>query len=165
MVEGKDFGSVLKGLEKDLIRIFTRKWVLQPVMAAFDGWLNSLPGLGSLFGGLFANGGAFGQAAPIPFAAGGVFNSPHLFKFANGGAMATGVLGEAGPEAIMPLFRGPGGKLGVQMHGGAGGGVVINQTINVGAGASRNEVAAAMQVAKAQAIAEINDAQTRGRSA
>jgi hypothetical protein len=55
----------------------------------------------------FANGGAFTNS---------VVNTPTLFRFANGGAL--GEMGEAGPEAIMPLKRGPNGSLGVQMHGG-----------------------------------------------
>lgn len=57
----------------------------------------------------------------IKFAQGGAFtntivNTPTLFRFANGGSL--GEMGEAGPEAIMPLKRGPNGALGVQMHGG-----------------------------------------------
>jgi tail tape-measure protein len=76
----------------------------------------------------FAKGGAFGNMGNvIPFAKGGIFNSPHLFKFAGG----AGMMGEAGPEAIMPLSRGSDGKLGVR---GGGGGTVnniaVNQTIN-----------------------------------
>jgi tape measure domain-containing protein len=56
----------------------------------------------------FANGAAFDR---------GIVDSPTLFKFANGGAMRTGVMGEAGPEAILPLKRGVNGQLGVQMVG------------------------------------------------
>jgi phage-related minor tail protein len=40
-----------------------------------------------------------------------------MFKFADGGAMRTGLMGEAGPEAIMPLSRGADGSLGVQANG------------------------------------------------
>jgi phage-related minor tail protein len=47
------------------------------------------------------------------FANGGIVSSPTLFQFADGGVTQTGVMGEAGPEAIMPLERGPDGKLGV----------------------------------------------------
>lgn len=76
-----------------------------------------LGSIGGLLG--FANGGTFGTAQK--FAKGGAFtnqivNSPTLFRFANGAAM--GEMGEAGPEAIMPLKRGPNGSLGVQAHGG-----------------------------------------------
>lgn len=57
----------------------------------------------------FAKGGAFTNS---------IVSNPTLFRFANGGAI--GEMGEAGPEAIMPLKRGPNGALGVQMHGGGG---------------------------------------------
>ncbi len=40
---------------------------------------------------------------------GGVVGGPTIFPFANG----IGLMGEAGPEAIMPLSRGADGKLGV----------------------------------------------------
>lgn len=66
-----------------------------------------------------ANGGAFNGGVQA-FANGGVFsnsvvNSPTLFKFANG----TGLMGEAGPEAIMPLKRDSSGRLGVSAGGAA----------------------------------------------
>lgn len=69
--------------------------------------------------GVYAKGGTFGTARR--FAQGGAFTnqivtSPTLFRFAKGSAL--GEMGEAGPEAIMPLKRGPNGSLGVQMHGG-----------------------------------------------
>jgi tape measure domain-containing protein len=75
-----------------------------------------------------ANGGAFAQNGIVPYAKGGIVNSPTLFKFAKGGSMATGVMGEAGPEAIMPLKRGPDGKLGVQATG--GGGIMVNVNVD-----------------------------------
>lgn len=70
---------------------------------------------------IFAKGGAFNNGL-IPFAKGGAFtngivNRATPFAFANGGAF--GVMGEAGPEAVMPLHRGPDGSLGVRMSGGA----------------------------------------------
>lgn len=88
-----------------------------------------------LFGGLFGGGGGGGGTGafglPLPFARGGVFDGsgqvtafarggvvdrPTLFPFANG----TGLMGEAGPEAILPLSRGPNGRLGVVAQGGGG---------------------------------------------
>ena len=82
--------------------------------------------LGSLIGGissLFAKGGTFGTngAGVQAFAKGGAFNAPHLFKFAKGGAGALGVLGEKGPEAVMPLKRDSKGNLGVVAQGQQGG--------------------------------------------
>jgi phage-related minor tail protein len=72
-----------------------------------------------------------------PFANGGIVDSPTLFKFANGGVMRDGLMGEAGPEAILPLKRGRGGKLGVAMQGESGGST--NVTVNVDATGSRVE--------------------------
>lgn len=69
------------------------------------------------------------------FARGGIVDSPTLFKFANGGAMQTGLMGEAGPEAIMPLTRGPGGQLGVSNFGGGG---TTNVVVNVDASGNSN---------------------------
>ena len=63
------------------------------------------------------------NALPIPFASGGVIASPVTFPLSNG---RVGLAGERGPEAIMPLARGPDGKLGVRAQGGAGVSVTIN---------------------------------------
>lgn len=73
-------------------------------------------GLGKQTGGLlgallgFAKGGVFSGGAVTAFADGGVVNGPTNFPMKNG----IGLMGEAGPEAIMPLKRGADGKLGVQ---------------------------------------------------
>jgi tape measure domain-containing protein len=79
-----------------------------------------------------ANGNAFGANGIIPFAKGGIVNSPTLFPFAKG----IGLMGEAGPEAILPLSRGPGGKLGVMASGGGGD---VNVVVNVDAKGSSVE--------------------------
>lgn len=60
-----------------------------------------------------AKGGVYDSPSLSAYS-GGVYNSPQLFAFAKG----AGVFGEAGPEAIMPLKRGPDGSLGVQAGGG-----------------------------------------------
>ena len=74
-----------------------------------------------------ADGGAFHRGVEM-FANGGVVNAPTGFRHSGG----LGIMGEAGPEAIMPLKRGKNGKLGVQMEG-SGGDVVINQSFNFAA--------------------------------
>lgn len=78
----------------------------------------------------YAMGGTFAKNNIVPYAMGGVVSRPTLFKFAQGGTMRTGLMGEAGPEAIMPLSRGANGKLGVASVGGGG---TTNVTVNVDA--------------------------------
>ena len=64
--------------------------------------------------GLFADGAAFSQGRVMPFASGGIVSGATYFPMRGG----MGVMGEAGPEAIMPLSRGPDGRLGVRTEGG-----------------------------------------------
>ncbi len=69
---------------------------------------------------MFANGGAFTNS---------IVSAPTAFGMAGGGA---GVMGEAGPEAIMPLTRTSSGKLGVIAAGGGyGTSISINAPVTV----------------------------------
>ncbi len=97
---------------------------LRPVTRHVGGLLAT--GMESAIGGLlpFANGGAFSQGRVMPFAKGGVVSGPMSFGMRGG----RGLMGEAGPEAIMPLARGPDGRLGVRA---AGGGAPVNIVMNV----------------------------------
>ena len=61
--------------------------------------------------------GAYFSGGMSYFAKGGVVSSPTLFQFADGGTMQAGLMGEAGPEAIMPLERDGKGRLGVKASG------------------------------------------------
>jgi len=61
----------------------------------------------------------------IPFARGSVVNKPTLFPIAGG----TGLMGEASSEAIMPLMRTRGGKLGVHAEGAGGGDMAMSQQV------------------------------------
>lgn len=72
-----------------------------------------------------AKGGVFDQHGMMPFAQGGIVRSATAFTFGGG---RLGVMGEAGPEAIMPLGRDSAGRLGVR-----GGGVTVNVHNNAGA--------------------------------
>lgn len=114
------------------IRQMLAQWASNKIMESLFGMLGGSPAsqgasVIDAFEGLFqfAKGGAFNKGRVIPFANGGVVSAPSFFPMAG----ATGLMGEAGPEAIMPLARGSDGKLGVRMHG--GGGMVVNNTINV----------------------------------
>lgn len=67
-----------------------------------------------------ANGGVM-SGPGIAAYSGSVVSRPTLFPFARG----VGLMGEAGPEAILPLKRGSDGKLGVSAGGGGGVSIVI----------------------------------------
>jgi len=71
----------------------------------------------------FADGASFSQGRVMPFASGGVVRSPVAFPMRGG----TRLMGEAGPEAIMPLSRGADGRLGVKASGGSS----VNVTMNI----------------------------------
>ena len=94
----------------------------RPVTDQIGGLISQ--GIGSLVGGLFpfAKGASFSQGRVQPFANGGVVSGPVTFPMRGG----TGLMGEAGPEAIMPLSRGPDGRLGVRAQGGGSVSVVMN---------------------------------------
>jgi len=77
----------------------------------------------------FGNGSAFGSS--------GIVSTPTLFGFGGGG---TGVMGEAGTEAIMPLSRGADGKLGVKASGGGSTIINIDASQNVAGNADQNTV-------------------------
>lgn len=67
--------------------------------------------IGGFFGNLFADGASFQHGRVVPFASGGVVGSPTTFPMTGN---RTGLMGERGAEAIMPLKRTPSGQLGVQ---------------------------------------------------
>ena len=112
--------------------------------------------------GFFEDGAAFSNGKVTAYADGGVVASPTYFPMAGGN---TGLMGEAGPEAIMPLKRGANGKLGVQAEG--VGTTIVNQTINVSTGVQqtvRTEIKSLMpQIAESAKFAVL-DAKRRGGS-
>lgn len=182
IVKGKDFRDVLKGIEQDIARLIIRKAITEPAANAIQGinWSGLATSIVSgLFGGsstptgytygaggyygagpftASANGNAFSGGNVIPFARGGIVTRPTMFPMANG----AGLMGEAGPEAVMPLQRDNRGRLGVVAQG--GGGNSISQTINIdarGADAGvdqkiRAAIAIAVRQANAQLLADIN---------
>lgn len=170
---GKDVATLEKGLSKGLRKAFdglvfdgaslasaldtvatsmmnsTFNAAMRPVTDHLGGLLAS--GVGSLAQSIlpFADGAAFSQGRVMPFANGGIVSGATPFGMRGG----MGVMGEAGPEAIMPLARGADGKLGVRGSGGNGPTVVMNiSTPDVqGFARSQNQIAAQMNRALGRA--------------
>ncbi|RMD91748.1 MAG: phage tail tape measure protein [Alphaproteobacteria bacterium] len=112
--DGMRLEDALKGVAQAMIDA-AYSAAIRPVTDHFSGLLaGGIEAVISGFG-LFAQGGSFAQGRVMPFAQGGVVSGPTPFPM-RGGA---GLMGEAGPEAIMPLKRGADGKLGVAVQGGA----------------------------------------------
>lgn len=113
MIDGtKSVQEAFKDMARQVIAELYRILVVKKMVAAIT---SALP---------FADGGVFQGGSQVKaFANGGVVGGPTYFPMSGG---RTGLMGEAGPEAIMPLKRGKDGKLGVAADG--GGGVTINQT-------------------------------------
>lgn len=114
----KDFAD---SVIEDLIRIQVRQAAAGFLSSAFgflSGGTQAL-GQGTMTGFSEvipnAKGGVYDSLSLSAYS-GGVYDSPQMFAFAKG----AGVFAEAGPEAILPLHRGPDGSLGV-MAAGAGG--------------------------------------------
>ncbi len=119
-----EWRSLIDAMIADLIRLFIRAQILWPLAEGLGGGLGGSGGLSGSYPGVTftAQGAAFDGGRRVAFARGGVVGQPTLFPMARG----IGLMGEAGPEAILPLKRLPGGDLGVRA---AGGRAVFNQTI------------------------------------
>ncbi len=126
-IEGRSLKSLLSDIGRSFADI-ALKAALKPV-----GNLVS-----DMVQGLFS---ATNPALPnvVPFAKGGVVSSPAYFSMGNGNI---GLAGEAGPEAIMPLARGPDGRLGVSSMGQK----AININFNVTASDARSFAGAEAEI-------------------
>lgn len=130
VVGGKEFDDILKGLALRFSTIALNA-ALKPIES----------GLGGLLSGLVGSLGAI-----KPFAKGGVVASPTYFPLSGG----LGLMGEAGAEAVMPLSRGPDGRLGVA--GGGGGPVTVNIAIQTPDAASFRKSEAHVAATLARAV-------------
>lgn len=115
ILDGKSLRNMLSQIGRTLADI-TLKAALKPVGNAISGLVNSL----------------FAATNPVPgvataFAKGGVVATPSYFPMNGGG---TGLMGEAGAEAILPLARGADGRLGVRSTGGGAAPIQISMTVN-----------------------------------
>ncbi|MBU2582775.1 MAG: phage tail tape measure protein [Alphaproteobacteria bacterium] len=146
-IKGKSLGEVFRSLGLDLSKI-ALKAAFKPLEQGF----------GNLLSGLFAGGvGGGGVAAsplPVPFAHGGIISSPARFPLTGGGV---GLAGERGAEAILPLARGPDGRLGVAAQS-AGGGVNVTFNVSTPDAASfrRSETQVAAMLSRAVSLGQRN---------
>lgn len=103
LIDGtKSLTESLSGLFRQLASMF--------LQTGFSGFFKSILPIKSAKGNVFAQNGI------VPYARGGLINRPTL-----------SLMGEAGPEAVLPLRRGAGGRLGVETSGGMGmGSIVVN---------------------------------------
>lgn len=146
--DGMKLSDALKSVAQTMVDT-VYNIAMRPVQQALGGAIAE--GMNGLLSGVFpfAKGGSFAQGRVMPFARGGVVTGPTLFGMRG----ATGLMGEAGPEAIMPLARGADGRLGVQS---AGGGRPVNIVMNVttpdvqGFARSQSQIAARMARAMAR---------------
>ena len=170
MVDGSaTVADAFRNMMFNILKSVYEQSVTQPIANGITGLLTgalsggmNVGGSASLFGGASwsANGDVVGRSGIQAFANGGVVNSATMFK--HGGGL--GVMGEAGPEAIMPLKRGSNGQLGVQVNGGSGG-MTVNNNITVtgsDAAAVRMEVAKMIPQITNATKAAIIDAKKRG---
>ncbi len=145
LFDGKSVGGALRGLAGTMSDTVYGN-AMRPVTDGLGGLLAQ--GVNGLVSGLmpFAQGGAFSGGRVTPFAQGGVVSGPVAFPM-RGGA---GLMGEAGPEAILPLSRGADGRLGVAAGGGGGAAqVTINITTPDVEGFRRSRGQVAAQIARA----------------
>jgi phage-related minor tail protein len=149
LFDGKRLSDALAGIGRSISGS-----VLNQALKPVQGVIGSVVGKGvqSVLGGVlpFPLGAAFGAGRVAAFARGGVVDGPTQFPMRGG----VGLMGEAGPEAIMPLTRGADGKLGVR----AGGGGSVQVTMNIS-----TPDAAGFQRSQSQIAAEMNRAIARGR--
>lgn len=132
------FTDMVDSMVTDLIRLMIQQSITGPLAGAASSFIGGLIGGGAGSSSLPAVSGA---SKPAMSALGNIFNQNGFQKFANGGAFTnsivskptifpfangTGLMGEAGPEAIMPLKRTSSGKLGVISESGGGMSVIIN---------------------------------------
>jgi phage-related minor tail protein len=147
-VKGRSVGDVLKSLTARLSDLVV-KAAFRPLEKGIgDGFAGLLSGSTG-----FAKGAAFQGGLPVPFANGGVIQSPIAFPLGSG---RMGIAGERGAEAIMPLSRGPDGRLGVAVPRSAGAQITFNVTATDAESFRRSESQISAMLARAAALGQRN---------
>lgn len=164
-ITGDELVSVLGSLQSRLMQLAANS-VWDALIKGAMGGATGSGGMFSWLSGLFgsANGNVFDRGNVIPFARGGIVTAPTVFPMRNG----AGLMGEAGPEAIMPLRRAPDGRLGVEARGGGGAptlSVVVNEAPGTTAQVSRGDDGAVTIDIVTPLENALGDRRSRGRGA
>jgi tape measure domain-containing protein len=139
----RNVGNYFLDLAGNIIAKLIEIAVLESLTSVFGGGSAGGSGiLSRLFG--FKDGGVVKDIQP--YAKGGIVDKPTLFRYASGGTGRFGLMGEAGPEAIMPLRRGANGKLGVEASAGVGD-IIVN--VDASDSAAQGDGRQAQQLGKA----------------
>jgi len=124
IVDGtKSAKDAFRDMARDIIKQLYRILVVEQMVNSISGAIQSGFGGGGAPQGPMPSGNVVPDTRMFKLANGGVIGGPTSFRTSSG---QSGLMGEAGPEAIMPLKRGANGKLGVQMEGGGATTVVQN---------------------------------------
>ncbi|MGP9821288.1 phage tail tape measure protein [Salinarimonas sp. NSM] len=146
--EGRRFDEILRQMGRSLIDIGLRA-ALAPLQQTLSRGVAGLLG-GMLGAGLGGGGRTFPPLPPVrAFAKGGVVAAPTWFPLSGG----LGLMGERGAEAILPLARGPDGRLGVRGGAGEGAAPTIVVTIQTPDAESFRRSEAQVSAALARAVA------------
>ena len=145
IVNGRKFGDVLKGIEKDLIRLLARKLITEPIANGISGLFSGGGGGGGWIGTLMS---FFGGRRAI----GGPVSAGQMYRVNERGPE---LLNVAGQQYLM--MGNQGGKVSP-----GGGGVTIVQNMQFGSNVDRAELSAWAEGVKRQTLAEVQRSATRG---
>lgn len=148
----KSFGDAFEDMGKLVVKTLVElaaKWAIMQALTAIFGPSDFLSGVSKKLLGS-ADGNVFSGGTLIPMAKGGIVTTPTLFPMANG----AGLMGEAGPEAVMPLQRTADGRLGVSASP-ANINIYNNSNANVTATQDGDNVSIYIEQAKKAVAADI----------
>jgi phage-related minor tail protein len=137
VAEGRRLDDALSRVGRTLLNV-TLRAAMRPLRSSLESLFRSAL-TGSLSGG----------DAPTPFAKGGVVAAPTYFPLGRG----LGLMGEQGAEAVMPLARGPDGRLGVRAGGASARAVQVTVNISTRDAESFRRSEAQVSAALARAVA------------
>ena len=133
-----NFRSFTVSILSDLAKIAMRMAVTNAATGLFGSFVKS------------AKGNVFSSPGLSSFS-NSVVTSPTMFAFAHG----AGLMGEAGPEAVMPLTRGPDGSLGVRAAGSGSTVINVNAPVTLNSGSNAGGISPSNTASTARQLKSI----------